>query len=212
MKQRYDYPTEYRSRQQKWKNGYPPEHLNDKRQGLKTLAQLLAFVSAITALFAVGGLYDIGLLALAALSSAVGICLLWSGFVTALAKPLLALYFEEKVPGDWVWSKVLARNCVYLDELATESSRLSSFGFADDLAGETVVWHTPERGLETIEQLLQLLRANPARLRENSAIIADLEKMQIRLQQACKTGTRFCLILHYDVINSMEIDQRKGSF
>ena len=211
MQQRNEYPTEYRSKR-KPKSGYPPEHLDDKRQSLKTIAQLVAFVGAITALFYVGGLYDIGLLALAALSGAVGICLLWSGVVTAVAKPLLALYFEAEVPGDWVWSKVLARNCTNLDALATESSRLSSFGFADDMAGETVVWHYPQRGLETVEQLLQTLRDQPDALKETNAIIADLEKMRARLQQACETDTRFCLILHYDVVNSMEIEQRKGSF
>ena len=212
MQQRNDYPSEYRSRKSKQKSGYPIEHLENKRQVLKNGARLLALVGALTALFFFGALYDEGLLGFAALSGACGIFLLWSYFVTAIARVRVALYFEAEVPGDWVWSEFLARNCVYLDELATESSRLSSFGFADDMAGETVVWHTPERGLETVEQLLQKLRDRPEIMSESAAIIVDLEKMRARLQQACETGTHFCLIFHYDVVSSPEIEQRQGSF
>ncbi len=199
-------------RRRRKRSGYPLEHLNDKRESLKTLAQLFAFVGAITTLFYIGGLYDIGFMALAALSGAVGICLLWSFVVTAFAKPLLALYFENEVSGDWVWSKVLARRCTDLDALASETSRLSSFGFADDMNGETVIWHTPERGIETVEQLLQKLRNEPQLLQESAVIIADLENMRARLHKACETGTRFSLIFHYAVVSGAEIDQRKGHF
>lgn len=125
----------------------------------------------------------------------------------------LALYFEEKVPGRSVFlvEDFLARNCTYLDEMVadTEITPLSAFGFADDFQNETVVWHSPEKGLKTVSELLQRLRKNSKVIEEADAAISDLEKMESRLEDACKSKIRFCFIFHYDAINGMEVDSKE---
>ena len=194
------------------RSGYPTEYLQRTRNDARNTIIVVAIAGVIAALLIYWAIYHEVPLLLASRAGAIWLFIAWIGYCSAAAKPLLALYFEDEVPGDWVWSKALARNCTNLDALATESSTLSSFGFADDMAGETVVWHYPQRGLETVEQLLQTLRDQPDALKETNAIIVDLEKMRQRLQQACESDTRFCLIMHYDVVNSMEIEQRKGHF
>ena len=194
------------------RSGYPAEYLCDARRALRNTAMVIAIAGALAALLIYWAICSDVPLSLAARAGAVWLFVAWVGCCSALDKPLLALYFENEVPGESAWSKVLARNCTHLDALASEVSTLSSFGFSDDLSGETVVWHYPQRGLETVAQLLQRLRAEPEILPDSAAICADLEKMRARLQQACETDTRFCLILHCNSVNGQEIEMRRGHF
>ena len=113
-----------------------------------------------------------------------------------------------------VWSEAVARNCVTLDEICIELGvpTLSSFGFTDDWSGKTMVWHDPQKGLETIEILAKRLRENSGLVAQSPEILADLQRMSARLQVARATRVRFCLILHGDGWNGMEIEQRCGYF
>jgi hypothetical protein len=129
--------------------------------------------------------------------------------------PLVALYFEKKVPGKSVWSPVLARNCGYLDEICAQlgSAGFSSFGFADDFPkGEQVTWHPPSGGLRVVSLLLAHLREHPNLLEESAEVILDLERMEFRLLEAEQADSSFCFILHDSGINGMEVEQRRGFF
>jgi len=195
--------------------GYPPHYRESVRRwwigGARVLAVLGALTSALV-YFAVCGSVPVRLAAVAG-----GIFLYAALVVIAegLSPVSVVLYFEREVPGGWYTdSKAIARNCVTLDEIAARAgvSTLSAFGFADDMAGKPLAWHAPEMGLLTVSRLSEKLSENPGLAPEAKTLLADLEKMRARLWEAREQGTRFCLLLHGNAINSMEVEQRKGQF
>lgn len=194
------YPLRYRESVRRWWIG-----------GARVVAVLGAAASALVYLAVCGSMP----VRLAAVAGAIFLYALLVVIAEGLSHVSVVLYFEREVPGGWYTdSAAIARNCVYLDEIAARAgvSTLSAFGFADDMGGETVTWHAPELGLLTISRLSEKLRENPGFEPEAGNILADLDKMRARLEEARKQGTRFCLILHGNAINSMEVEQRKGRF
>lgn len=176
---------------------------------------LFIFIAGLVAcFFAYWAIYLNGDIAFAASVGAVFLFLLWVGYGIIVSRVRIALYFENKVTGEAIWSEPLARNCAYLDAIASDAglTPLSAFGFADEYLGEDVVWHDPEQGLKTVSGLRQKLQSNPQILDDSSVVIPDLAAVETRLREACKSATRFCFIFHYDAINGMEVEQRKGYF
>ncbi len=90
---------------------------------------------------------------------------------------------------------------------------ISSFGFADDLAGEVVVvWHDPGEGLDTVTALLGALEGDPGRVADPSAVAEDLRRIGDGLREAAGQGIRFCfLVRHGDATNAAEWERRQGS-
>ena len=194
-------------------SGYPCAYWKSLRRFLVGFGLFAFVIFALASFFAYNAIYSDAPLAIAAGLGGISLFLLFV-FVSAIrSKPKLALYFEAKVPGDWLWSAPLARNCVFLDELCDSVgvAALSSFGFGDDWSGKKMIWHAPEKGLQTVSALIHQLRARPE-WEEVGAITTDLEKMNCRLQTAENRGVRFCFILHEDGINAMEVEQRCGKF
>ena len=198
----------------KKQNGYPADYLRRSRRRLLGYAQVLLIAGGIACFFAYRAIYQNGEIQFAGIAGAVFLFLLWVGYDIIVSRVRIALYFEEKVSGSSVWSEVLARNCTYLDTAAADAGLipLSSFGFADDFQNETVVWHDPEQGLKTVLGLVQKLRSNPKIVDDANCAISDLTEIEGRLREACKSKTGFCFIFHYDSINGMEVEQRKGHF
>lgn len=194
--------------------GYPPEYLRSRRRFAICFLAFLFVVGAFVCFLVYNAIYSDVPLVLAA--GAGGFFLYWLlvFYIIIKSRHKLALYFEAKVPGSWVWSAALARNCVYLDELCEQANvaDFSSFGFTDELSGKNMLWHAPAEGLETIQFLMRRLRTNPAVLEETGEILSDLQKMSDRLQEAEVHGVRFCFLLHEGSINAMEVEQRCGQF
>ncbi len=195
-------------------SGYPPEYLRGRRRFVVGFLLTLLVVGAVATFLSYNAIYSDAPLELASGTSGIFLFLLWMFYASVKSPTYLAIYFEEEVTGDALWSAVLARNCLYLDERCVQSkvAKFSSFGFTDDWSGKNMIWHAPEMGLQTVTTLLNQLSLNPDILDESASIIADLQKMTERLQAARKDRTRFCFILHGDGINAMEIEQRCGYF
>ncbi len=195
-------------------SGYPAAYWKSLR---RFLIRYLLFVAVTLALFcgcAYAAIYKNGDIAVAAGLGGFSLYLLLVLYFSIKSKPKLALYFEAKVPGSWVWSAPLARNCVFLDELCNSLgvTVLSSFGFTDDWSGKTMIWHAPEQGLETVTALIRQLRHDATVLTEGDVVLADLQKLNNRLREAEKQGVRFCFILHEGGMNAMEMERRCGHF
>lgn len=196
-------------------SGYPPAYREDFCRWLIGSARVLAVLGAATLVLGYLSLRVDGVAVLAAVAGAIflyGVLISVGGAFSEIA---IVLYFEREVPGEWFTdSDALARNCVDLDAIAGAAgvSTLSAFGLADDLAGEKLTWHAPEHGLLTISLLSEKIRENPDGVREAETILADLEKMAARLGEARKQGTRFCFVLHGNIVNGQEIEMRKGRF
>lgn len=121
-------------------------------------------------------------------------------------------YFESRIGRHDAFrhGAVVARRCASLDELclARGVRPISSFGFADDIRGERVVWYDASEGLLTIRELV-------AAVHEEILLGEDLRAMEQALLRASEEDIRFCFILrngmdHY--ISPMEMDRRVGSF
>jgi hypothetical protein len=82
---------------------------------------------------------------------------------------------------------------------------LSAFGWNDDLAGESLVWHAPDDGLKTVDALLAEEQLEPG-------VRDDLERIAHALRRAADKRIRFCLLLrHGDVTSGAEWDVRQGT-
>ena len=174
----------------------------------------LAVVFACICYFGYHAIYKNGSTSVAVWLSAFFFYLLLVLYLVIKSKPKLALYFEARVPGNWVWSAALARNCVFLDEICDSLgvAALSSFGFADEQRHKAMVWHAPEEGRQTATALIRQLRHDPAPLAEAALILADLQQMTNRLREAEKCRVEFCFILHEPSMSGQELDLRRGRF
>ena len=195
--------------------GYPPFYLRAHRR------YAVVFIVVLLAMGTVAGVASYHAIAsdlpleFAVAPTALLLFAGWFFYHSVLRSKIgLMPYFESKVEGASVWSEAMARNCVYLDQICrhVNVATLSSFGFTDDWSGKTMVWHDAQSGLQTIEALVGWLRCNPAHLLESTETLADLQRIKDRLQTASENSVRFCLILHGNAWNGMEIEQRCGHF
>lgn len=87
---------------------------------------------------------------------------------------------------------------------------LSTFGFADDLNGETLIWHDAARGLKTVATLLSRCEAEIEPL---MGVKLDLEHLKSALEDAARKNVSFCLLLrHSNVWGVGEMNIRQGHF
>jgi len=108
-------------------------------------------------------------------------------------------YFRQPLGGIDTFTRgyAVAKSCQELDEIAVVSgiTPLSAFGFNDDLNREELVWHAPERGLETIRVLLSRLRASSPGRPDEEQLIEELNAMAEALNKAAELAVPFCLFL-----------------
>ena len=125
-------------------------------------------------------------------------------------------YFQNEV-GDihtFVRGHAVARSCQVLDDLALQLglTPISAFGFNDDMARETVVWHPPEQGLATFSGLLAALQDRPNAVPRQDRLIKELTAIVDALQKATGQNIPFSLLLRVgDGTSAMEWEQRKGT-
>lgn len=133
-------------------------------------------------------------------------------------RTLFALLFVRVVPyfekpmGDapaFAGGAALARRAEALDRLALAAgvTPLSGFGFADDDAGEKLVWHEPALGLATVRALALQVAPHDAGLRRDLELLADV------LGRAAARRIRFALLLRTTPAPSDEEKaRRQGAF
>lgn len=207
--------------------GYPPRHWDHVRRlrALRaSLLRALVVVGGVALFLGWGYVWDrppVFLFALAPLAALIFLLLLWQVSVTGDERREVCIlpYFQKGHVLDSVSTfldgKALARNCVFLDDLARREGleTLSDFGFADDLAGETPVWHDAGRGLVTVAGLRAALERDPSVLGETSAVLADLAPVEANLREASRQGIPFCFLLrHGSIASGHEMAVRKGFF
>ncbi len=125
-------------------------------------------------------------------------------------------YFQRRVGeiDTFLGGRVLARHVVELDLAARGLglAPLSAFGWADDLEGDTLTWHDPAAGLETVQALLALLKGEQVARSDRDAIVADLEGIAHALSRAGAKGIWFSLLLrHSTATNGREWEARQGT-
>lgn len=213
-------------------DGYPPEYREFVKhaQTSGTRLKRSALLSGGTAVFLAWGcfhdwapmlLFDLAPFAILVFLLLL-LCLPGTAASTRVASVLP--YFHKSHPGvsggcSFLSGKALARNCVFLDALALELGLepVSTFGFADDLnlvwGGARVVWHEPERGLNTVSGLRTALHRNPSLLADAEAVIAELGLIEANLEDAVRLQAPFCLLLRYGSFASgHEMEVRQGYF
>lgn len=120
---------------------------------------------------------------------------------------------EVRVETDtFVMGHALARYFEILETLAVREGcePLSTFGFADDLNGETLIWHDAARGLKTVATLLSRCEAEIEPL---IGVERDLEHLKSALEDAARKNVSFCLLLrHGNVWGVGEMNIRQGHF
>jgi hypothetical protein len=126
-------------------------------------------------------------------------------------------YFTNQVPGTDTFASgnTVWRHFLFLDQFAKDRGivPLAAFFSEDDLEGAEVVWHDPTEGLKTVSELLTELRLRPDLHDEATLIMTELSKIQIRLQEASKSGSRFCFLFrHGSSWSGQEMDLRQGFF
>jgi hypothetical protein len=144
-------------------------------------------------------------------------CLVTPGSIAEVPAVIILPYFKETVGHieTFIGGKVLARRVCMLDAMAAELglTPISAFGYKDDLNGEELTWHDPERGIETISGLLRKLHRGPDSIDDAPNIISDLDKIHDALRAARKKGIPFCFIVRRGSgASGQEMVVRKGSF
>lgn len=125
-------------------------------------------------------------------------------------------YFSARV-GEletFLAGKSLARSFQKLERLATEIGvqPLSAYGFADDLCGETLVWHTAADGLVTTRHLQEAVATRSDEFADAAGILDDLQKLEHALKRASEKNIEFCLMLRHGAVTSgLEWDRRQGT-
>ncbi|MBX3435743.1 MAG: hypothetical protein KF847_20690 [Pirellulales bacterium] len=159
-------------------DGYPPRYHDTVRRSWRFSLWLASLTLLVAGLAVVATLY-LNLPAVFA-AAALAVCLLFGLFGNVMSlidvrSVRLTPYFQRTV-GEietFLSGKALARNLRFLDDRAVQQGvePLSSFGFADDLLGETPVWRQPAEGLRTCRALLEGLRQGAGPVGDDGATL-----------------------------------------
>ena len=87
-----------------------------------------------------------------------------------------------------------------------------AFGFNDDLAGETLTWHSSADGLATFAGLREALEKRPDQFPNQRSLLQDLSAVEEALQMAANSQIGFCLLLRVGASTSaQEWELRQGT-
>lgn len=126
------------------------------------------------------------------------------------------LYFQRRLGGieTFLAGQTMVRYLAQLDLIATNQSvkPISSFGFADDLLGEEVVWHDPGIGLQSICAIQSAVQQSNVPDAIARPLLSELAKWQHALERAAAEHVAFCVLLrHGNSTSGHEWDVRQGS-
>ena len=200
-------------------NYYPAQHRTELVGQWRFTAIGVAFLGLLGCGSVLGALYYDSLAIVAAATLAISIVFGWTslwGLYDTYRYVRIVPYFDRRVGNIDTYTAgfELARYCGKLDEIAAAGGQtvVSAFGFNDDLLGETLVWHSPADGLQTVGALLEAVAAQPDEFDDQISVVSDLERLANALRQANEQGICFCLLLlHGYGTSGHEWDVRKGS-
>ena len=201
------------------RDGLPPRHWAVVASAWRYAVGSIAITGTIAVVVCRWAIRDEISLGAAALALAPFAFAVLSGPITVWAVTRhvsLMTYYERKVGevDTWLAGRAAVRALRPLDAMAIEAGvrPLSEFGFADDLAGESVVWHDPREGRTSVAALLKAVEIQPERVADPLAVADDLRRIGEGLDKAAALGISFCfLIRHGDSTNGMEWESRIGS-
>lgn len=200
--------------------GYPLRHGEDLRAA--KLYAMRAFLStgSLFALLMAGTVFGSVPPFLTAISAAI---FLMFGVLNGLGSLYdtyryvkVVLYFERKLGhiDTFLAGHTMARVLSQLDAIAIEQEvrPLSTFGFADDLRGESLQWHDSEEGLLTIAAIIRRIADLDIPETILRPLLDDLTKWHAALERVASEGVSFCILLrHGNSTSGHEWDVRKGS-
>jgi len=198
---------------------YPRRHWEVIRDAWRWALQVLAVTGGVAGLLGAAAFFWHGSLHLAAIAVAIFLFALLAslGAVWDCYRHVTLIPYFERTVGEidtFCSGYALARHLGALDELAARLAvpPLSSFGFADDMCGETLVWHPAEEGLGSVLPLMAALQCAPDRVEEAEAVLSDLEKLAQALRRAHQKEIRFCFLLrHGNTTSGLEWERRQGT-
>lgn len=109
-------------------------------------------------------------------------------------------YYSARVPGTDTFDRgrALARNYGRLDELAYAAGvrRLTRFSFSPlPIEPETLNWHQPQDGVNTLTALLKAVIAHPSCVDDAKEVSDDLTRILRALELARSAGVQFAFTL-----------------
>lgn len=135
--------------------------------------------------------------------------------ITAWREARIYPMFDRKVSTTtFRHGQAVLRNLLYLDKLAHQKGvpGFIAYGFPNPLRGETVTWHIPEQGMETINALIEAVEDQPEAVNDPERVLADLKRMQETFSRARDCNARFSFLLEEmrDGHSPMIWEQLKG--
>lgn len=202
------------------KPGYPPKHLEQIRATNRCAIRDIAITGILFVALLAGAILGPVPAIAPAIAAA---CFLVFGMFNGLGSLYdtyryvqVIPYFERRLGKihTFLAGQTMARTMNYLDAIATEENvpPLSTFGFADDLRGETLQWHDPKIGLKSIEAIRRRIADSDVPTAVLTPLLDDLKKWQQALERAASENIAFCVLLrHGNFTSGHEWDVRKGS-
>jgi hypothetical protein len=125
-------------------------------------------------------------------------------------------YFQRRLGGidTFLAGRTMVCFLKQLDRIAENQNAkpISSFGFADDLLGQEVLWHDPMTGLQTIDAIQSVVQQSSIPDAIGRPLLSDLAKWHHALERAAAEHVSFCVLLrHGNATSGHEWDVRQGS-
>lgn len=198
--------------------GYPPQYHEEVARSRRFAARALLLTGVCAALAGLGAVRTEGLTLFASLTTAVfffTVAISIGGIVDTVRHVRLMPYYRRRV-GDtdtFLHGQALARCYRDLEWLADEAGvpPLSSFGFADDLAGERVIWRPADQLLVTVRGLAGAIQEDRDSVREPEAVLQDLARWEAAFIRAAELDIELALLIRFgNSTSGLEWDRRIG--
>lgn len=198
--------------------GYPAQYHEEVARSRRFAARALLLTGTCAVIAGVGALRSDGLTLFASITAAVFFFTL-AGSIGAISDTVrhvrLMPYYRRRVGGTdtFLHGQALARCYRDLEWLAEETgvAPLSHFGFADDLAGETVIWHPATELLVTVRGLAEAIRADPESVCEPESVLQDLARWEAAFIRAADLDIELALLIRFgNSTSGLEWDRRIG--
>jgi len=198
--------------------GYPAQYHEEVARSRRFAARALALTGTCAAIAAIGALHSDGLTLFASITAAVfffTLAISIGGIVDTARHVRLMPYYRRRVGGTdtFLHGQALARCYRDLEWLAEETGvpPLSRFGFADDLAGETVTWFPAGELLATVRGLTGAVQDDPESVRDPEAVLQDFARWETAFTRAAELDIEIALLIRFgNSTSTLEWEQRIG--
>jgi hypothetical protein len=198
--------------------GYPTQYYEEVARSRRFAAQALALTGTCAGIAGIGALSSEGLTLFASLTAAVFFFTLATaigGIVDTARHVRLMPYYRRRVGNTdtFLHGQALARSFRDLEWLAEQAGvpPLSRFGFADDLAGETVTWHSASELLVSVRGLADAVRTEPESVWDPERVLEDLARWEAAFVRAADQEIELALLIRFgNSTSALEWERRIG--